>query len=106
VAVQPVDGWLELWVFHREGSGWRIDVLPPAADAPGLGCVELAGWLPGSEKLLLARETRSQGRYRRSFEVMNLDDLSTEKQAGSPGALASFAKWQDPRWKRLTVIVR
>ena len=106
LAVQPLDGWRELWLFRRQADGWHIDVLPPAASAPGLGYVEFAGWVPGVGKLLLAREARVDGRHRRSFEVATLDGLVTEKQAGTPGLLALFGKWQDPAWKRGTVSLR
>ena len=106
LAVQPLDGWRELWLFRRQADGWHIDVLPPAASGPGLGYVEFAGWVPGAGKLLLAREARVDGRHKRSFEVATVDGLATEKQAGTPSLLALFGKWQDPAWKRGTVSLR
>jgi hypothetical protein len=106
LAVQPLEGWRELWVFRRQGNDWSVAVLPPAASNPELGYVEFAGWVPGGDKLLLAREARVDGRFKRSFEVASLASLNTEKQAGAPAALALFAKWQDPAWKRSTVILR
>ena len=106
LAVQPLAGWRELWVFRRDGSTWNVAVLPPAASNPELGYVEFAGWVPGSDKLLLAREARVNGRFKRSFEVANLATLNTEKQAGAPSQLALFNKWQDAGWKRSTVILR
>ncbi|HKX43455.1 MAG TPA: hypothetical protein VJO99_20010 [Burkholderiaceae bacterium] len=109
LAVQPLVGWRELWVFRRDGSSgnaWSVAVLPPAASNPELGSVEFAGWVPGSDKLLLAREARVDGRYKRSFEVANLTTLNTEKQASAPAQLALFNKWQDPGWKRSTVMLR
>ena len=106
LAVQPLEGWRELWVFRRLGNEWSVAVLPPAASNPELGVVEFAGWVPGGDKLLLAREARVDGRFKRSFEVASLATLNTEKQAGAPAALALFAKWQDPAWKRSTVILR
>lgn len=106
LAVQPLEGWRELWVFRRQGNEWSVAVLPPAASNPELGLVEFAGWVPGGDKLLLAREARVDGRFKRSFEVASVATLNTEKQAGAPTALALFAKWQDPAWKRSTVILR
>jgi hypothetical protein len=35
-----------------------------------------------------------------------MDSLTSEKQAGDPGALAAFGRWQDAAWKRQTVILR
>jgi hypothetical protein len=106
LAVQPLEGWRELWVFRRQGNEWSVAVLPPAASNPELGYVEFAGWVPGGDKLLLAREARVDGRFKRSFEVASLATLSTEKQASAPTALALFGKWQDAGWKRSTVILR
>ncbi len=106
LAVQPLEGWRELWVFRRQGNDWSVAVLPPAASNPELGYVEFAGWVPGGDKLLLAREARVDGRFKRSFEVAGLATLNTEKQASAPAALTLFAKWQDPAWKRATVMLR
>ncbi len=30
LAVQPLEGWRELWLFRRRGGQWDIGVLPPA----------------------------------------------------------------------------
>jgi hypothetical protein len=106
VAVQPAEGWRELWLLHRESGGWQVSVLPPAALAPGLGYAEFAGWLPGGRQVLVAREARAEGRYRRSFEVLRVADLATQHQAGDPTQLAAFQRWQDAGWKRMTVSVR
>ena len=106
LAVQPLEGWRELWVFRRGASGWAVDVLPPSTANPELGYIEFAGWVPGASKLLVARELREGTRTRRSFEVMSLNTLAVEKQAGSPTLLASFGKWQDLGWKKKTVSVR
>ena len=113
LAVQPLDTWREAWVFRRQGSGqdatWVVDVLPPAAQlATGgteLGYVEFAGWVPGTGQLLLARETKVDGRLKRSFEVTKLDTLLPEKQASTPDLLVAF-RWQDAGWKRQTVALR
>lgn len=106
LAVQPLDGWTELWVLKAVPEGWRFEVLPPASVGPDLGHLEFAGWVPGAQKLLVAREARVDGRWRRSFEVLSLETLNTEKQSGSPQLLHLFGKWQDPRWKQQTLSLR
>jgi hypothetical protein len=106
VAVQPMDGWREVWIFRKERGGWAVRVLPPAATTPDLGYAEFAGWVPGGRKMLVAREARGDGRYQRSFEVVRLDTLAVAQQAREPGGLDAFRRWQDPAWKRLTVSVR
>jgi hypothetical protein len=109
LAVQPLDTWREAWVFRRQGAAWVVEVLPPAAqlavNGGDLGYVEFAGWVPGQDRLLLARETKVNGRVKRSFEVTKLDTLLPEKQASTPDLLAAF-RWQDAGWKRQTVAVR
>ncbi|MGQ3052672.1 MAG: hypothetical protein ACT6S0_12880 [Roseateles sp.] len=102
LAVQPLDGWRELWVFQKapgRGGGWRIDVMPPAPARPGLGVAEFAGWVPGGAQMLVAREFRAEGRYRRSFEVVTLANLVTERQSGEPALLGAFQRWSDPAWR-------
>lgn len=106
LAVQPLDGWREMWVFHRDADGWTIDVVPPAGDAPEIGYVEFAGWVPGGKKLLAAREVRSGGRFSRSFEVLDLNTLAVDKRADKPDSLSLFYRWQDPVWKGQTVSLR
>ena len=106
LAVQPMAAWRELWVFHKVGAGWAIDVLPPAAVDPDIGYVEFAGWVPGAAKMLVVREARVEGRFRRSFEVLNLDTLAVENSADKPGSLSLFHRWQDPAWKRQTLSLR
>jgi len=106
LAVQPLDGWTELWLFRKTRDGWKIEVLPPAAASPALGYAEFAGWVPGGQQLLVAREVRAEGRYKRSYELVNLDSLNTERQAGDPALLGAFQRWQDPGWKRLSLSLR
>ncbi|MDE2600534.1 MAG: hypothetical protein KGL40_13015 [Rhodocyclaceae bacterium] len=106
VAVQTMSGWRELWVAKRGGDGWTFDVLPPAAVNPDVGYVEFAGWVPGGKQILVARESRGDGKYKRSFEVLSLDSLTTQKQASDPALLAAFRSWQDPSWKRQSLSLR
>lgn len=106
LAVQPLDAWREMWVFKKGEQGWRVDVVPPALDAPSLGYVEFAGWVPGNGLLLAAREAKVEGRYRLSFETLALASLETERRADKPNNLSTFYRWQDPAWKARTVSLR
>ncbi|HJW10406.1 MAG TPA: hypothetical protein VJ598_01385, partial [Albitalea sp.] len=106
LAVQPLATWRELWVFHRRGAAWVVDVLPPSAGDPELGVIEFAGWVPGGKQLLAAREARVNGRFKRSFEVIRIDTLATVKRADTPNALSAFSHWQDPQWKAQTLSLR
>ncbi len=100
LAAQPLDGWRELWLFIKEGKTWRLEVLPPAPAQPGLGVAEFAGWVPGGQQVLVAREFRAEGRYRRSFEVVSLATLAIERQASEPSQLGAFRASADPAWRR------
>jgi len=102
LAVQPLDGWRELWVFLKDpgrDGGWHIEVMPPAPAQPGLGVAEFAGWVPGGTQMLLAREFRAEGKYRRSFEVVSLPTLTTERQSSEPAMMGAFQRWADPAWR-------
>lgn len=107
LAVLPLEGWRELWVLRKGREGWAVQVLPPTAATPGLGYVEFAGWVPGGKQVLVSREARAEGRYvRRSFELLSLETLTTERQAGEPQLLGAFQRWQDPSWKRDSLALR
>ena len=104
--MQPTETWRELWVFRKSANGWSIRVLPPAAATPHIGYAEFAGWVPGGNRILVAREARVEGRYRRSFEVLRLDTLATVGHAADPAGLRDFQRWQDATWKSQTVSLR
>jgi hypothetical protein len=103
VAVQPLESWRELWVFHERSGSWTIDVLSPGLDNPEEGYVDFAGYAPGTRRLLIAREVKERGRFRRSFEELRLDDLALVRQASSPELLRDFGRWQDVAWRRETL---
>jgi hypothetical protein len=103
LAVQPLESWRELWLFHAKAGVWTIDVLSPGADDPEEGYVEFAGFAPGSRRLLIAREVKDHGRFRRRFEELRLDDLALVRQASSPELLRDFGWWQDVAWRRDTL---
>lgn len=106
LAVQPMEDWRELWVLRKTAGGWLADVRPPVAATPETGVARWAGWVPGGQQMLVAREARGQGRYRKSFEVVRLDGLATERVTGDVAALPLFQRWQDPAWKRQTLSLR
>lgn len=106
LAVQPLETWRETWVFRKQGASWAVSVLPPSNLNPELGYSEFAGWVPGGKQVLIAREVRSEGRYKRNFEVVQLDSLVVAKQSPDADALGPFQRWSDPRWKRESVALR
>ena len=107
LAVQPLDGWRELWLFTRKlGGGWAVQVLPPSTAAPGLGYAEFAGWVPGGKQVLVAREARGDGRLKRSSEVVRLDTLVADRRSSDPSVLGPLQRWQDTAWKRETGSIR
>jgi hypothetical protein len=107
LSVEPIDGWGELWVWHQEPDGWKLDVVTPESGGPGLGYVEWAGWSPAARgKVLVVRETMAAGRIKRRFEVLRTDTLVAEKSASDPGQLAAFGLWSDVVWKQGTVSLR
>jgi len=103
LAVQPLESWRELWVFHERSGSWTVDVVSPGADDPEEGYVEYAGFAPGTRRLLIAREVKDRGRFQRRFEELRLDDLALAQQANSPDMLRDFGRWQDVAWRRDTL---
>ena len=103
LAVQPMESWRELWVFHGSAGAWTIDVLSPGLDDPEEGYVEFAGFVPGTRRLLIAREVKDRGRFRRRFEELRLNDLAPLRQASTPDLLPDFGRWQDADWRRDTL---
>ncbi len=103
LAVQPLESWRELWVFHQRAGSWTVDVLSPGLDNPEEGYVDFAGYAPATRRLLIAKESKGRGRFRRSFEELRLDDLALVRQASSPELLRDFGRWQDIAWRRDTL---
>ncbi len=106
LAVQPLAAGRARGVLSKGADGWSISVLPPATTNPDVGYAEFAGWVPGGKQMLLAREARGESKHVRSFELVRLDTLATERQVGEPGMLSVFQRWQDPNWKRGTLSLR
>jgi len=106
LAVQPLAGWRELWLFRKSGTGWVVSAIPPASSIPGVGYVEFAGWVPGTDRMLAAREVLVDGNLRRRFEVMNVRSLVVERRSQAPELLRAFKQWQDPNWLQGTIAMR
>jgi hypothetical protein len=106
LAVQPLAHWRELWMFRLEADGWKLDVIPPAVEPAEVAYIEFAGWVPGKDKFLAARETVHGGRHQTRFELVDGETLKVEKSVDKPGNLSTFYRWQDPLWKGGTLAVR
>jgi hypothetical protein len=106
LAVQPLESWRELWVFQQGSDGWRVDVIPPGTAESEEGYVEFAGFAPGTQRLLIVRELKEHGRFRRRFEELSLEELTPVREASTPELLADFGRWQDAAWRRDTLALR
>jgi hypothetical protein len=105
LAVQPRESWSELSVLHERAGAWTVDVLSPSVGDPEEDYVEFAGFAPGTRRLLIAREVKDHGRFRRFFEERWLDDLALVRQASAPELLNHFGRWQDLAWRRETLVL-
>ncbi len=103
LAVQPLESWRELWIFHELAGQWTLDVLSPGSEDPEEGYIEFAGYVPATRRVLIAREVKEHGRYRRWFEERRIDDLALIRQASSPELLRDFGRWQDVTWRKETL---
>ena len=56
--------------------------------------------------MLVAREASGEGKYRKSFEQISLDSLTTVRKASEASLLSAFRRWQDAGWKVQTVSLR
>ena len=107
IAVEPLPGWLELWLYRRgDDGGWMIDVLAPNTDGPDRGYVELAGFSPDGRHAVLAREARIDGAVHRSFEAITLGTLAVDRQATNLGGLGAARRWVTPEWRARTLALR
>jgi hypothetical protein len=107
IAVAPLPGWLELWVFRRaKDGGWMVDVLAPTTEAVDLGYVELAGWSPDGSRALLMREARSDGKVHREVDLVRLDTLAVEKQSATLAGVGAAKHWASADWRGRTVALR
>jgi hypothetical protein len=109
VAVQPLPGWIEVWVLRAGHDGWTSDVLTAAVTQPELGYVESAGFTPDGERLLIVREARTDAdHFERRFQVLRASsaDLKVEVQASRPGLIAAFRRWSNAVWRSETLSLR
>lgn len=106
LAVQPMPAWREMWVMRKVDERWQFDVVPPGTESGSAGYVEFAGWVPGGQQLLAAREAQRAGRWQTTFETVSMSTLATDKAADKPSSLSPFYRWQSPVWKAGTVAIR
>jgi hypothetical protein len=106
LAIEPLPGWLELWMFRRVAGGWTLDVLAPATDGPDLGYVELAGWSGDAARAVIVREAREAGAIRRTYQVVKLASLAVEHQSSRLADLGPGRAWLTPEWRGRTLALR
>jgi hypothetical protein len=106
LAIEPLPGWLELWLFRRAAGSWTLDVLAPATEGPDLGYVELAGWSGDSARAVIVREAREAGAIRRTYQVIKLDSLAVEHQSARLADLGPGRAWLLPEWRGRTLALR
>jgi hypothetical protein len=107
VAVEPLPGWLELWLYRRgDDGGWMVDVLAPNTDGPDRGYVELAGFSADGAHAVVVRESRTDGAVHRTFQAITLGTLAVDREAANLGGLGVAKKWAAPEWRRRTLALR
>lgn len=107
LAVSPLPGWLELWMFRRAADGgWMLDILAPTTDGPDLGYVEVAGWSPDHARAIVVREARTDGVVRRTFQIVGLGTLDVDKEATTLAGLGAARAWASREWRQGTVALR
>jgi hypothetical protein len=106
LAVQPLPGWTELWMFRRGTDGWTVDIVPPSTDGPDLGYVELAGWAPDGKRALVVRESRVRGATRRTFEVMAVSTLAVERTVRTWEGLGRVQRWASTDWRGQSLAIK
>lgn len=106
VAVSPLPGWRELWLFRPVDGAWGVDVVPPSVGAPELGYVEAAGWSGDGGKLLVVREARVGRQHLARFGVLSVASLAVEVEGDRPDAVSAFARGASPSWRAETIALR
>lgn len=107
IAVEPLPGWTELWVFREQSAGdFAVDMVVPAATTPGAGYVEAAGFSHDGRKLAVVRDAIVEGRRKRSFEVLATSDLTTEIRSPTLDRFATFRKLAAPDWQVATLALQ
>lgn len=106
LAIEPLPGWLELWMFRRAPGGWIVDVLAPATEGPDLGYVELAGWSNDGARAVIVREARTGGEIHRTWQILKLDSLAIDKQTSRLADLGPARGWITPEWRGRTLALR
>jgi len=115
LAIEPLPGWLELWLFRRDPdgpdghgghAGWTVDILAPATEGPDLGYVELAGWSGDGSRAVIVREAREGGAIHRTWQVLRLDTAVVEKQTSRLADLGVSRSWIAPEWRGRTLALR
>ncbi|MBI2378641.1 MAG: hypothetical protein HYV07_31885 [Deltaproteobacteria bacterium] len=106
LSVEPVPGWVELWVISPTEERYCFGALVPSVEEPGIGYVELAGWTPDGKKLLVARAAVKGSVVRKEFSVVKLETLESERSARSASSLEAFGRYSSPEWQRSTLALK
>jgi hypothetical protein len=113
LAIEPMPGWLELWMFRRAPpgdagapGGWITDILAPATEGPDLGYVELAGWSGDGSRAVIVREAREGGAVHRTWQVIRPGTGAVEKQTSRLADLGAPRSWIAPEWRGRTLALR